>query len=268
MKAPSYSLPPGIVLRLAAAGVLGRKRSLLDDAAVCLRTAPPWRVEGREHIPATGPFLVVVNHFKSPEIGIWWPMMALSTALPKAPNWVMTSGWTYSDWLRRGTLEPLTAWAFARVARVYGLTTMPPMPPRAHEVMDRAAAIRKVIEFIRLNPTAVVGLAPEGQDNPNSSLGWPAPGSGRFILRLAERLGQVLPAGVSIENQELTIRFGPPFCPQQPPSKSREQLDQLIARQVMEHIARLLPAGMRGEFLTERREKEGDVSPKTPIHNL
>lgn len=205
-------------------------------------------MEGRECIPSAGPYLVVLNHYNHSQIGIWWPVLALSILLPEAPHWVMTSAWTYSDWFRSHTLEPLTAWAFTRVARVYGFTNMPVMPPRAHEVTERAAAIRKVFEHVRSHPGTIVGLTPEGHNSPGFRLGWPPPGSGRFMLRLAERLGRVLPAGVSIENQVLTLRFGPPFCPQPPPVTAREETDRLVARQVMEHIAALVPAGMRGEF--------------------
>lgn len=236
------------MIRLAAAGLSGRQRSFRGDCAAALRAVPPIRVEGREHIPSRGPFLAVINHYNAPGIGVWWPVMALSAALPTEPHWVMTLAWTYTDWLRRHTFEPLSAWAFTRVARVYGFTTMPPMPPRPGEEIDRALALRKVFRFIRSNPGAIVGLAPEGHNTPDLSLGWPPPGGGKFMLRLAQRLGRVLPAGTFLEEGELVVRFGPPFCLALPPGSDPAEVDRLGARIVMEHIAPLVPEWMQGEF--------------------
>jgi len=244
----SYALPAVPLLRLAAAGLLGHRRSLRDDARDALRFAPPIRVEGRAGIPAQGPFLVVMNHYNHPKIGVWWPVMALSAALPADPHWVMTAAWTFPGWLGARTLGPLSAWAFRRVANVYGFTNMPVMPPRPHEEAERAAAVRRITQFTRSHPNALVGLAPEGHNTPDLSLGWPPSGSGRFMLNLAERLGRLLPVGVYAEDSQLTVRFGAPFELPPPAVTAREALDRVAAEQVMREIARLLPAAMRGEF--------------------
>ena len=244
----SFSLPAGLVFRLAVVGILGRQRSFREDAAIALPSAPPIRLESVENIPRVGPFLVVMNHYNHPGIGVWWPVLVLSAVLPVEPHWVMTAAWTYSGWLRRNTLGPLTAWAFRRVARVYGFTNMPVMPPRVHEVADRTEAVRQVMRYARFHPLGVVGLAPEGHNTPDLSLGWPPAGSGRFMLGLAEKLGKVVPVGACWENEQLTLRVGPGFEFITSPVDTREQIDRSAARLVMEHIAALVPDRMRGEF--------------------
>ena len=241
-------LPTQTILRIAIAGILNRRRSLRADSAGALRSGPPVRLEGREHIPPAGPFLVVMNHYNPPGLPIWWPVMAISLALPEAPHWVMTAAWTYPDGLKRWILGPLSGWAFTRVARVYGFTNMPVMPPRPGEETARAAAVRRVLNYARANPAAVIGLAPEGHSTPTQSLAWPPPGSGRFMLGLAQSLGQILPVGVCSQDGQLTVRFGPAFNLAGIPPQPREMADQQAARCVMDHLARLLPPTLRGEF--------------------
>ncbi len=237
-----------MVLRLAAAGFTNRNRSFRVDARSALRSAPSYLMEGAELIPPAGPFLLVINHFNHPRIPIWWPVLLLSASMPGDIHWVMTAAWTYSGWLSRKTLGPLSAWAFARIARVYGFTNIPVMPPRPGEEELRAAAVRRVMQQAQSQPRGIIGLAPEGHNTPDLSLGWPPPGSGRFLYALSRKLHRVLPVGICNDENQLVLRIGPPFEISSSSTESRPELDRLIGRQVMGHIACLLPARMRGDF--------------------
>jgi len=95
----------------------------------------------------------------------------------------------------------------------------------------------------------VLGLAPEGSDNPpDGELTWPAPGSGRFIELLA-RLGfPILPVGACEEAGELCLRFGSVYRLELPRGIGAEERDHLAVDTVMRRIAALLPPPLRGDF--------------------
>lgn len=244
-----YRLPRRLILRVASDVLRGGQRDLRADARVALSTVEkPPLVTGLEHL-SSGPGLLVINHYSRPGLNVWWGALALSAALPGPLHWVMAGGWTYPDWLRRATLEPLTAWAFHRLAAVYGFTTMPPMPPRPHEQAARAAAVRRVVAWLRSHPTGYIALSPEGRDFPGGVLGWPPPGTGRWIAHLAT-LGAVLwPVGMWEERGRLRLAIGECVALDLHCGEKKE-LDRHVSRQVMQAIARLLPPEMRGEFST------------------
>ena len=52
-----------------------------------------------------------------------------------------------------------------------------------------------VLAFASTHPQAILGLAPEGGDQPGGLLNWPPAGAGRFILLLAEQGFPLLPVG-------------------------------------------------------------------------
>jgi hypothetical protein len=159
-------------------------------------------------------------------------------------HWVMTAGWTFpeSAW-KRWILEPVSRWAFDRVARVYGFVTMPPMPPTPYEVEARASAVLRTVRLARRLAAqgGMLGLAPEGRDLPEDQppspegLGSPPEGAGEFIALLVKAGLPVLPVGVSEPQGHLRLSFGRPFMPKAPPS--RAERDEAVIRQVMEAIA-------------------------------
>ncbi len=243
-----YALPRPLLLQVALAALSGGRRSFLADSQAAVRTleSPPC-VSGLERIPPGG-CLLALNHYTRPGLGAWWPALALAAALPREAHCIMAGGWTYPPGLRRTVLEPLTAWAFGRTARVYGFTAMPPMPPRPFENALRAQAVRRVFAYARSRPDPLILLSPEGRDIPGGTLGWPPPGAGRFIGAL-HRLGlAVIPVGVCEEGGVLCLRLGPPLdlaaCSQSSPAA----LDRAVSAAVMRAIAALLPEAMRGEF--------------------
>jgi hypothetical protein len=112
-------------------------------AGIDCRRKLSLKVQGRTHLPAQGPFLLVTNHYTRPGFGVWWTGLALSATLPMELHWIITAGWTGTP------LEPLSRWLLRRVAQVYGLTAMPPMPPNPEEEAERAAAVRRVVAYAR-----------------------------------------------------------------------------------------------------------------------
>jgi 1-acyl-sn-glycerol-3-phosphate acyltransferase len=243
------------VAGLVWAALIGRRRSFAHDARWAVRgLRSHLQAWGAEHIPPRGPCLVVCNHYTRPGLDAWWVALALSAAVAERRasgadpeiRWVMTAAWTFpqSHW-KRHTLTPLTRWAFARAARVYGFVPMPPMPPDPDEVEARAAAVLRTVRLARqIAPQGgMLGLAPEGQDVPGAFGPLPK-GAGAFIGLLVEAGMPVLPAGVGERRHSdgtggLCISFGPLFRPQIPPD--RAERDAELARQVTTAIARQLP---------------------------
>lgn len=248
-KFPDYRLPVRLAVPVAWCALTNTQRSFRRDAIICLRgMVPPLYLEGQENIPAAGPFLVVTNHYHRPGFGAWWISLAISTVLPLEAHWMMTGAWTYRDALRSRTLEPLTHWAFTRLARCYNFTLMPPMPPRAHEANARSLAVRRVVAYARQAANPVIALAPEGQDYAGGVLGWPPAGVGRFIAHLARYAPLILPVGAFESGGRFCLHFGPAVTPDFTEMDGKNTLDRDVSEWVMCLIARQLPVALRGEF--------------------
>lgn len=251
---PSYPLPWDHLPKWTVDLLLGRQRTFAEDARRCLALlSPPCRVIGVENIPQKGGVLVTVNHYSRRGFRAWWLALSVSAYMPREMRWIMTSAWRYHDPLRLKFLSPLTRWVFRRIARMYGFFLMPPMPPQRGEEHQRAACVRQVINYVRSNPDAVIGLAPEGQDFPDGQLHLPPSGVGRFIAKLAELGLVILPAGFYEEEEHCCLRFGTPYLLQSLRNPLKKHDEVMIARKVVEHIAACLPSGLRGEF--DRGEK-------------
>ena len=240
-----------MILRLALTVLRGARRSFGADARLALAANPAYRVIGLECIPQSGPLLVTINHYSRPGFGAWWSALTVSAHLPEPMHWIMTAEWTLVRSLGEQLLSWGSFWALPRIARVYGFTSMPPMPPRPQDAHARGNAVRHVFAHLRTYPQAVVALSPEGRSIPNEHLGWPPPGAGRFILHLARHTGRVLPVGVCDLDGQICVRFGPVYSIDLPAALVPAEQDRWAARQVMQHIAALLPLEMHGEFAAE-----------------
>jgi hypothetical protein len=245
----AYPFPWDLAVKLAYASLRKEQRSFASDARVCLEKLPvDLKIHGTENIPQTGPCLVIANHYARPGFGIWWLAIAVSACLDFEVHWIFTAEWTYTDWLRRRLITPISRSIFDRVAAVYQFTTMPAMPPDPRDVERRAQAVRKVLAYVRRMPQPVIGLTPEGRDIPGGKLGVPPPGVGRFIYHLNTAGLALNPVGLYEEEGGICLHFGPAFSLDDVHHLSSQEKDKLISRVVMERIAALLPVQLRGEF--------------------
>ncbi len=254
-------MPFGVVARLLGATLRGiqHSRSFGADAQRCVAALrPPLRVLGPEHVPTRGPALLTINHYARQKVNdaapfrAWWLALGVSAIVaaggPAGVHWIVTEAWTYPDPLRAHLVTPATRWLFRRVARVYGFTSMPPMPPDPGDALARAAAVRRVLAYARATPTPLIGLAPEGSDAPGGVLQMPPSGVGRFIAHLA-RLGlPITPVGGFEADGAFCLRFGAAYALETPVAVSPAERDRATSAIVMRHIAAQLPLHLRGEF--------------------
>jgi hypothetical protein len=130
---------------------------------------------------------------------------------------------------------------------MYGFTSMPAMPPLPGETQARAFAVRKVLKHVNETPQAIVGLAPEGRDNPRGELASPPPGVGRFVCQLAKRGLRLLPTGLFEADGKLCLQIGMPVDLPQIGGSSAER-DEEMSDLLMVSISRCLPEHMRGPY--------------------
>jgi hypothetical protein len=246
---PDYSYPPFGVLELAANVLFGGRRSFRADSLRCIgRLKPPLRVLGGENIPQAGPCIITFNHYHRRGFGAWWLAMAVAASAPVEMYWIMTGELTYpGKWY-----APLgmagSRWLLARFGKIYGHTTMPPMPPRPKDVEARSRAVRAALAYVKEHPTAILGLAPEGGDHAGGTLARPPAGAGRFGLLLAGLGLRFVPAGAYEAEGALCLSFGNAYELGVPRGLSSDEKDRQAAKVIMEHIARQLPPSLRGEF--------------------
>jgi hypothetical protein len=187
--------------------------------------------------------MITVNHYSAPDFQAWWFVIPISAFFPTEIHWVVTSGWTSVGWMKK-----FTYWLFPRGARLFNFTPMPPMPPNPAEVLERAAAVREVLKYASRNPQAVIGMAPEGADQPGGVLGMLPPGVGRFLYLINQSCPNIIPVGVWKEQGRIQIQFGSPYQLEVPPGLSAHERDGMVGDIVMGHIAELLPVNLRGKY--------------------
>jgi hypothetical protein len=195
--------------------------------------------------PASG-LILAVNHYHRPGFGAWWIALSIAATCPWEAHWTLTSAWIYNDPLRSTLITPGSQWLLARLARCYGFTTMPPMPPRPHELPHRAKAIRNLLRYVEQTPTPILGFAPEGADASDGCLSKPPVGVGRFIGRLFQRGLRLLPLGVYENDRGLVLSIGAPIKPNVDVDPATE--DSLISEMTMKAIAACLPHSLRGIY--------------------
>jgi hypothetical protein len=247
-----YVIPFTAMADLVIAGLVGGKRRFRAHALKMIAgTHPPLRVLGEEYVPCEGPGLITVNHYHSPAFWTPWFTAAISALVPVDIHWVIAEAWTYPGQRLGGLKRSLSRWILTHVARVYGFTSMPPMPPAADEVLRRSAAIKRLMNYARCHPQAFIGIAPEGGDQPGAVLKLPPCGFGKLALTFSHMGILFYPAGVYEENGVLFLHFGPPYRLEIEKDTRRDQLDLVARRLVMKKIAACLPNRLRGEFGTE-----------------
>lgn len=244
---PTYRQNLTIIASILFSLFTRRSRNFSSDARRLIKGITPFPViHNLPNIPAEGPFLLTLNHYSRPGFNIFWAAAALSSVLPRTPIWLMTSAWTD----RTKGLDQARTWLtrklFTRLADIYGFVTTAPMPPAPEEVSERAASLRRLHYRLRDLPDPILCLAPEGMDFSGGVPGFPPDGTGKFILQVLKKLNRILPVGVYEEDGKLILNFGNPY--ELDSEAIHSSKDKEIAALVMQKIAALLPARMRGQF--------------------
>lgn len=246
---PRYSFPPRNVAGLLVDLALARRRSFRRDAVDCLgRLKPSLHGMGLENIPRFGSCVITFNHYHRPNFNAAWMPIAIAALVPQEIHFVMTGELTYPGKWYAPLGRFFSKIVLARIARVYGFTTMPPMPPRPRDVESRARSVRRVLEVARREKNVIIGLAPEGGDHPTGEIALPASGAGRFALLLAAAGLQFVPVGIYESDGALCLNFGAAYELHVVRELSTDEKDKAAAIIVMSRIAALLPESLRGEF--------------------
>ena len=252
---PNYPYSKALIVRLVRDAALRRQRDFAADARACVeRLRPPLRVLGAQRIPFHRAYVITPNHYYRPGYAAQWTALAISACVPAPVHWIMTAELTFPGRWYASLAMPIWRLLLHRLAGVYGFTAMPPMPPRPRDLQARAAAVHSVLRYVERTGRPIIGLAPEGGDQPGGRLCMPPAGLGRFCLLLAQRGLQFVPVGVHENAGELTLKFGAAYDLCAVPAATSEVRDFSAAYTVMEHIAPLLPIELRGEF---RKEASG-----------
>lgn len=250
MMAIAYSYPPCLFPHVALDVLLLHRRDFHEDAKACIENLkPPLQVLGRENIPQHGPRVITVNHYHRPGFGAQWIALAIAALVPVNMHWIMTGEFTFPGKWYEAVGSLASQMLLKRIAYIYDFTTMPPMPPREKDVAARATSVRAVLDYVRRARDPILGLVPEGYDPPEGSLTRPASGLGRFALLLSKAgLRQFSPVGVYEADGVCHIDFGEPYALNVEHRLSPDEKDVQASQIIMEHIARLLPVHLRGEF--------------------
>ena len=243
-----YDAPRWTLVAFALDLLLVRRRSFVADARRVLDANPhPRTVEGVEHIPASGPFVVAMNHLSRRGLRPYHCAMVVSDAVaskrPGQPEirWMFTSEYVGQHLGIIPIPAVLVRWVFARVAAVYGFLVV---PRRAELRMARASMLRDAIRTAHAQP---VGLTPEGVEA-SGPLVEPPAGNGLFLLSLTDRGAPILPVGAWEEEDRLVVRFGPPFTLSVPADAPRSDRDREARARVMTAIGALMPRRYWGVY--------------------
>ncbi len=251
-----YRFPLRWLVGMGRDMLAGRSRSFQDDCALAVHSLPlPPIVEGLEHIPVSGSFILVANHYQRRELWIGWAGALLCDSLWRVRSDLMCHWITEDRAVIDGASVPSTGWMFERVARVWDFVLVTPPEARdADSQRSRRHALRQCLRKLARPDGHSVCLCvmPEGISGSTRGLQQAMPGSGRSLLALAATGIPLLPAAVW-EGQDgaLHVRFGPAWHPQLPPTIPREEIDNWMGHDVMRRVAMLLPVHFRGPYADE-----------------
>lgn len=244
---PRYRPSPSNIIRAITFICLGWPRSLARDGALALHNAPsPPLIRDGDHIPESGPFIIVANHYERPGLWMAWPAIFVAHAVwmrtGRDTHWVAIEEWeSFSVWgipIPRAIVRAV----FDRAFHTYRILAMPaPDSPAA----TRAAAMRRVASDVQAG--CIVGIMPEGTVGPTPELLEARQGAGAFILLLASH-APVLPVAIYEEDNRLVVRFGEAFHLTAPHELPRDGRDAWARRVIMERIRDLLPHPLWGAF--------------------
>ncbi len=249
-----YRYPLRFFLEMGPHLLTGKPRSFRADCALAVRALPKRPiVDGKEHVPSTGSFVVVVNHYQRRDLWIGWPGGLLSDALWTARPELAACHWVITD---RAVVDGASvAWTrplFRRIAQVWDL--IPVTPPEARDAQASGSQLHALRTCLRALNRAdgqhvCLVICPEGESGSTRGLARATPGSGRSLLALTAVGVPLVPAAVYEEpNGALHARIGAPWFPTPPMELARHELDAWVGGDAMSRIAALLPEPLRGLY--------------------
>ncbi|HFD39061.1 MAG TPA: 1-acyl-sn-glycerol-3-phosphate acyltransferase [Anaerolineae bacterium] len=201
-----------------------------------IRLLARLEVEGLEHVPDRGPYLLVSNHLH------WLDPPVLGVVLPHRSYVFAAEKWEH-HWLIGPLMRSFNA-IFVRRGEV-----------------DRKA-LRQALTVLKAG--GVLGLAPEGTRSKTGGLQQGRHGASYMAYRAGVPLlpavvyGQekVFPSLRRLRRATVRVVFGPPFEP--PPIEGKAGAEEIhaLTQETMYRLAALLPPEYRGVY--------GDVTEKRP----
>lgn len=225
--------------------IRGWYRVVRGIVSVLLRILARVEIEGQEHIPDQGPYLLITNHLH------WLDPPLLAVAFPHRPYVFAAEKWE-NHWFLGPFLRSLDA-IFVQRGEV-----------------DRKA-LRQALGVLKGG--GVLGLAPEGTRSKTGALQRGRSGAAYMAYRAGVPLVPVVTTGQEkvfsclrrLRRARVRVVYGPPFDP--PPAEGKASAREVhdFSQDIMYRLAAMLPPEYRGVYqdVTERRPDLLATPPRT-----
>jgi 1-acyl-sn-glycerol-3-phosphate acyltransferase len=236
--APGVKMSESSTTKTYSLKIQGWYRVIRGIIGFLVRILSRVEIEGVEHVPDQGPYLLVTNHLH------WLDAPVLMSVYPHRA-WVFAAAKRESHWFFGPLFRSLDA-IFVRRGEV-----------------DRQA-LRQALAV--LEGGGVLGLAPEGTRSPTGAMQRGRSGAAYMAYRTGVPVVPVVATGQEhlfpslrrLRRARVRVTFGPLFGPPPPPAEGKATVAEVRAftDEIMYRLAALMPPEYRGVY--------GDVTDKRP----